>query len=117
MGRREPRRSWGDPKWTMRRSFVIAICGFAAVVVMMSLLLDVPPERINSVAALIGSLSVIVMPVIISYLGIAEAGAVIRELKAPSGTTISSEVRETVVKRDGEGVDAATRANARGEGA
>lgn len=95
------RKSWGDPKWTMRRLFVIAICVFCGTFLMLAMILDITPQKIDALSNLVGALAVIVMPVIISYLGIAEAGAVIRDLKQPPGTSVSTttEVREVVKKQ------------------
>ena len=100
MSKKEPRDKWGDPKWNMRRMFVIGILVWCGVTFWLALMLavftDLTPDKIAALSSLLGSLSVIAMPVMISYLGIAEAGSVLRDLKQPPGTTISqtTEVHE-----------------------
>lgn len=93
---KKERKPWGDPKWNMRRSFVIATLGWCAITFWLAMILELSPEKIVALSSLLGSLSVIAMPVLISYLGIAEAGQVIRDLKSPPGTTVTqtTEVKE-----------------------
>lgn len=90
------RKTWGDPKWTMRRAFVISICVFCAFVFVLAMILPISPEKIEALSTLLGSIAVIVMPVIISYLGIAEAGQVIRDIRAQPGSTVTqtTEIKE-----------------------
>lgn len=81
----------------MRRAFVIAVLLWCGVTFWMAMILDLSPEKIIALSSLLGALSVIAMPIVVSYLGIAEAGQVIREIRAP-GTTRVSTTFEQVTK-------------------
>jgi hypothetical protein len=89
------RKPWGDPKWMMRRMFVIGVLVWCGGTFWMAMVLDLSADKITALSALLGSLSVIAMPTLVSYLGIAEAGQVIRDLKQPPGTTISQTTEVT----------------------
>ena len=94
--RKEPRKSWGDPKWNMRRAFVIATCSFCAAAFLLAMGIE-SPEKIRALAELFGSIAMLAAPVLLGYLGIAEAGSVIRDIKAEPGTQVfqTTEIRET----------------------
>ncbi len=108
-----PRRPWGDPKWAMRRAFVIGVLLWCAGTFWLAMALPLSAEKITALSTLLGSLSVIVMPIVVSYMGIAEAGSVITALKSQPGTQVT---QTTEIKRT-ESPDAAARANQKGEGA
>lgn len=74
--KREP---WGDPKWHMRRTVMIATLAFCGVLLLLGFVVD--PAKTDAVGRLSGSLSWIVTPVLLAYLGITESSAVFRELK------------------------------------
>lgn len=113
MAEKQPRKAWGDPRWTMRRAFVIGVLIWCAGTFWMAMMMPLSPEKITALSTLLGSLSVIVMPIMVSYMGIAEAGSVITALKGQSGTQVT---QTTEIKRT-ESPDAAARANQKGEGA
>ncbi len=90
------RRRWGDPNWDMRRTVTLSVFVFCAFIVLFAFLW--PVDKIRAIGDLIGSVAVIIMPVLIGYLGIAEAGSVIRDLKQVPGSTTTyqtTEIRET----------------------
>lgn len=87
------RQPWGDPKWHMRRTIMLSVfayCGFLIVFAFFW-----PPERVDAVSNLVTAVAVIVMPVLLAYLGIAEAGSIIKETRT---TPISRVTATTTVE-------------------
>lgn len=99
---------WGDPKWTMRRMIMCSVFAYCGFLILFAFFF--PPERITAVSGLVTAVSIIVMPVLLAYLGIAEAGSVIKETRAQplSKLTSTTTVEEVIPQPQQEGPAPAT---------
>lgn len=97
------RQPWGDPKWNMRRAIMLSVFAYCGFLIVFAFFWS--PERVEAVSNLVTAVAVIVMPVLLAYLGIAEAGSLIKEGRTTpvSRVTATTTVEEVTAPKTNPG--------------